>query len=281
MTTTFIASAVFAQATATTASLIPSTGVSTTAAETPNKFGGSFTHISTKGIKYDPTGSELSTQNVFALTYKPEEITYGASIKGVYSVVGKEQKAKPSDESYMKQSDMVFRDLKLAVGKSIGSLGSSDAATLKGVAWLPTSDKSRESNQYAAVGAELYVPYTLDHGFSTQLAFFPIYSLIKGDDTFFNETYGEVRYSFNDKLSTYAGVYHDFTGSAGETTKKSDEVLSPALGLDVSFPKIVDLTFEATQSRNILHPTGDVKRKAYAMMAPEETTVSVQAVFKF
>jgi hypothetical protein len=283
MTTTFIATAVFAQATTTT-SAAPTAGVSTTTAVSPKKIKGSFTHISSKAVKEDPKSSKLDTINAFGISYKPEDISYGASIKASYSLVGNQEINKDT-EQIMKQSEAKtkFSDLKLNMTKSIGSIGVSDAATLKGTFYLPTSNVSKNSNQYSAIGAELYIPYTLSNGFSTQLVFLPIYSLKKGDDKFFNETFGEIRYSFNDKTSTYIGLYHDFTGSVGETTKKSAESLAPELGVDVSFPEVVDLTFAATQTRNILNPSAGetAARKNYALFAPEETSLSVQAVFQF
>jgi hypothetical protein len=284
MTTTFIASAVFAQAAnTTTTAAAPTSGISTTTVAAPSKIKGSFTHVSSKAIKEDPTASKVDTQNVLGVSYKPEDVTYGVSQKVTYSIVGAEQKAKDTDTEFMKQSDAkaTFKDLKLSAGKTFGSLGSSDPVTVKGVLYAPTSNASKNANQYSALAAEVYIPYTLTNGFSTQLAFFPIYSIKKGDDKFFNESYGEVRYSFTDKLSTYAGLYHDYT--AANAVKRSAEVLTPELGVDVSFPKIVDLTFAINQTRNILNPTEDedTKRKSFALLAPEETSLAVQAVFQF
>jgi hypothetical protein len=284
MTATYIANAAFAQA---TTSAAPTPGVSTTTAAAPKKIKGSFTHISSRGAKADPAATRLQTINAFAISYKPEEVSYGASIKARYDLVGKEEliDSKKPELGFKKQRDAKtdFSDLKLNATKSIGSLGSSDAATLKGTFYLPTSNNSKITNQYSAIGAELYIPYTLTNGFSTQLVILPIFKFIKGDDKFFNETFGEIRYAFTDKVSTYAGVYHDFYGTAGEATKRYKEEVSPELGVDVSFPEIVDLTFAATQTRNVLNPTEseETVRKSYALFAPEETSYSVQAVFQF
>lgn len=285
MSTTFIASAVFAQANTTTTattSVAPTSGASTVTVVTPKKIKGAFAHVSSKGIKGESTAVKVDTSNSLSVTYKPEEISYGARVKAYYSLVGENQTDDKTGE-VLKQSDQkaTFADLKLYATKTLGTIGASDATTLKGTLYLPTSDTSKEANQYSAIGAEYFIPFTLEKGFSTQVAFFPIYSLIKGDDKFFNETYAEVRYAYTDKLSTYVGVYHDFYGSVGDTTKKSKETLAPELGLDISFPEIVDLTFAITQSRNILNPTEKNVRKSYALLAPEETSVAVQAVVQF
>lgn len=285
MTTTFIASAVFAQANSSTAATpaAPSAGVVTTTAPATKKVKGSFTHGSSRGVKANSTTVANETENIFGVSYKPEDVSFSASIKVLYNFVGANQiDEKTSQKAEQSKQKALISDLKLAATQTMGSVGSSDATTLKGFVLLPTSNKSHENNQYFGAGAEYYIPYTLGSGFSTQIALLPTLKFLKGDDTFVNYVYGEGRYEFTEKVSAYLGAFHEYVGKFGINKKRIQERVLPELGLDVSVPEVVDLTFSVSQARMIYNTEPDATaRKNYALFAPEESSFNVQAAFQF
>jgi hypothetical protein len=292
MTTTFIASAVFAQANSSATAqassqantaIAPSSGAVTTVAPSAKKVKGSFTHLSSRDFKANSTTIQNSTENIFGVSYKPQDISYSASMKVYYDFVGRNQTDEKTGEKVeqTKQKALVS-DLKLAATQTLAALGGSDPTSLKAFVLLPTSNKSHDNNQYLGAGLEYFIPYTLGNGFSTQVALFPTLKLLKGDDTFINYVYGEGRYAFTENVSTYLGVYHEYTGKLGVEKKRAQERILPELGLDVSVPEVVDLTFAVSQTRLVYSSKGTTpSRKDYALFAPEESSFNVQAAFKF
>lgn len=266
----FLGSSVFAQSST-------AAGTSTTSATAPaNKLSLTMANQTNNSVFDTRTKGGASTLNVVSVGYRvTDDWKLAATARQDYKFVG-------TGEDQSKESAK-YRDFLLSGSTTYGSFLGTEKTPVKYIVGLPTSQRSMDAKQAFSLGAEIILEHELVGNLGSAVKFVPVWGLRNGSaDMLTAQTYGELRYTFTSKLSSYSYLEHLIQAQNDDSPSvKKLEQAEVGLGVSYSPNKVVDLDLAMARTRHLLNSAANNPSEKFVFLDEKELSFVAGATLKF